>query len=150
MAVQRDLPFLQTLARRFRKSTEIRVLVVEPNEASARFLVSELKPPFTVTLVTSAEAARAAIGARLPAIVVTELDLPGASGLDLIGALHSDPATRHMLLVVLTARNSMRDKIAAFQSGADDYLVKPVDPIQFAVHIGRVSLFRQVLPPSAS
>lgn len=150
MAVQRDLPFLQNFVRRFRKPSEIQVLVIDPDQAGARFLVSELKAPFMVTLVPSAEAARAVMSTRLPSIVVTELDLPGVSGLDLLSALHMDLATRHMLLVVLTTRANMRDKIAAFQTGADDYLVKPVDPRQFAQHIERVSLFRQVLPSSAS
>jgi len=150
MAVQRDLPFLQNFVRRFRKPSEIHVLVVDPDQTGARFLVSELRPPFMVSLVPSAEAARMAINAHLPSIVVTELDLPGVSGLDLLNTLHMDVATRHMLLVVLTTRASMRDKITAFQTGADDYLVKPIDPRQFALHIERVSLFRQVLPSSAS
>jgi DNA-binding response OmpR family regulator len=39
----------------------------------------------------------------------------------------------------------VRDKIAAFQAGADDYLVKPLDPHQFVVHAQMVSRFIQVI-----
>jgi two-component system OmpR family response regulator len=150
MAAQRDFPFLQGLARRFRKPAEIHVLVVDPDQPAARLLTSRLQPPFIATVVASAEAAYAAFGVHRPTIVVTELDLPGMSGLDLLGSLHMNPATRRVLLMALTARTSLRDKIAAFQAGADDFLVKPADPEQFLLHIERLSRFRQVLPPSAS
>jgi two-component system, OmpR family, phosphate regulon response regulator PhoB len=150
MAAQRDFPFLQNLARRFRKPAEIHVLMVDPDQTAARLLVSGLQPSFSVKVVASAEAAHATLSTHLPTIVVTELDLPGATGLDLLRSLRMDPATRRVLLMVLTARIGLRDKIAAFQSGADDYLVKPVDPQQVTVHLERLSLFRQVLPPSAS
>jgi DNA-binding response OmpR family regulator len=150
MAAQRDFPFLQALARRFRKSAEIHVLVVDPDQAAVRLLISGLQPSFRATVVASAEAARIALEAHLPTIVVSELDLPGMSGLDLINSLRMAPGTRRVLLMVLTTRTNLRDKIAAFQYGADDYLVKPVDPQQFSMHLERLSLFRQMLGPTAS
>jgi DNA-binding response OmpR family regulator len=50
-----------------------------------------------------------------------------------------------VLLMVLTRRSGIQDKIAALQAGADDYLVKPVEPQLFVSHVRAVSRFRQVL-----
>ncbi|HEV7129665.1 MAG TPA: response regulator, partial [Ktedonobacterales bacterium] len=81
----------------------------------------------------------------LPNVVVTELDLPDASGLELIRTIYSTPATHNVYLLVVTARTGIRDKIAAFQAGADDFLVKPIEPSQFDVHLQLVARFRRVL-----
>jgi DNA-binding response OmpR family regulator len=82
---------------------------------------------------------------RMPDLIVTELDLPDADGVQLIRSVHDSPVTRRVLIVVVTRRTGFRDKIAAFQAGADDYLVKPVDPDLLATHVLLVSRFRRVL-----
>jgi len=146
MGTQRDPFFLRMLARRSTKSALIHILMIDPDYASAQHLLSALKPPFSGTAVTTARDAGAAFESQRPALVVTELDLPDASGLELVGALHTHAAYRHVLLMVLTARTSVNYKIAAFQAGADDYLVKPLDPQRFAMHIERLSRFRQIFP----
>jgi DNA-binding response OmpR family regulator len=145
MGTQRDFSFLQMLARRSFTPTRLRVLIVDPNLTSAQALTSALGREHTVAVVGTAEAALRSIDAHLPTILVTELDLPDISGLELLAALRTRPTTRHVLLLALTRRTSVQDKVMAFQAGADDYLVKPVDPYVFAEHIQRLSRFRQIL-----
>jgi DNA-binding response OmpR family regulator len=96
-------------------------------------------------VVGSARAALAAIMVSVPQMIVTELDLPDADGLELVARWRTDPLTRHTLLMIVTRRRSVRDKIAGLQAGADDYLVKAVDPYVFAMHVQSVSRFRKVL-----
>jgi len=150
VGVQRDPGFLRRLAQRLITPTRLHVLIVDPDVASARQLVSTVSRTHSVTIVGTAAAAYAAIGEHMPTLVVTELDLPDASGLDLLTMLHAHPASRDVLLMVFSLRGAVRDKIAAFQAGADDFLVKPVHPEDFATHIRRLSHFRAILPPSAS
>ncbi|MGZ6282630.1 MAG: response regulator [Ktedonobacterales bacterium] len=121
------------------------VLFIDPDAENAERLSRALRGVGAVAVVPTAQAAAAAMGARMPNLVVLELDLPDASGLDFITHLHGTPATRNVLIMVVTSRTSVRDKISAFQAGADDYLVKPVDPQQFAVHVQLLSRFRQVI-----
>jgi DNA-binding response OmpR family regulator len=102
------------------------------------------------TIVATASQALAAIGKRMPQVIVTELDLPDADGLELVARWRSAPATRHTLLMVVTSRRSVPDKTTALTAGADDYLVKPVDPLTFALRFRAVSMFRQVLGRPAS
>src|SRR5262249_40069857 len=139
MGIQRDTSFLRRLARRSTRSASIHILMIDPDAGGAQRLLNALPPRFSGTAVTNARDAAAAFEAQRPALVVTEIDLPDASGLDLLSALHASAAYRHVLLMVLTARTSVNAKIAAFQAGADDCLVKPLDPQRFAVHIERLS-----------
>jgi DNA-binding response OmpR family regulator len=120
------------------------ILIIDPDHEAGKRLAEALAPSITA-VVGSARAALEAMKVRLPDLIVTELDLPDASGLEFIARLHAAPATRHVLLLVATRRSSVRDKIAAFQAGADDYLVKPLDPQQFVIHAQMVSRFIQVI-----
>ena len=119
------------------------VLFVDPDRASAERLARALTNA-TVAVVPGAQAAWTAMQSRLPDVVVTELDLPGG-GSEFLASIRNNPTTRHILLMVVTGRTLVGDKIAAFQAGADDYLVKPVDPHEFETHLLLVSRFRRVI-----
>jgi two-component system phosphate regulon response regulator PhoB len=60
-----------------------------------------------------------------PDLVLLDLMLPDISGTDVCKALKEDPATRHIPVVVLTARGEEIDRVVGFELGADDYVVKP-------------------------
>jgi DNA-binding response OmpR family regulator len=90
-------------------------------------------------------AALTSLQSQRPHWMLTELDLPDGSGLDLIRSVHQTPVLRHILLLVVTNRNTLRDKIAAFEAGADEYLVKPISAVYLNEHVERLSLFGQVI-----
>lgn len=121
------------------------VLFIDPDTESAERLSRALRGVSAVAVVSTAQAAAAAINTRMPNLIVLELDLPDASGFDFITHVHNMPATRNVLIMVVTSRTAVHDKITAFQAGADDYLVKPVDAQQFAIHVQLLSRFRQVI-----
>jgi DNA-binding response OmpR family regulator len=129
---------------RERKQRRWTILIVDPDQEAGRRLAESLAPNLTA-VVGSAHAALEAMRFRLPDLIVTELDLPDVSGIEFIARIHAAPATRHVLLLVATRRTSVRDKVAAFQAGADDYLVKPLNPQQFVDHVQLVSRFIQVI-----
>src|SRR5579859_5158434 len=111
------------------------LLFVDPDIASAERLARSLRGNYTVAVVASAQAASAAMRLRMPDVIVTELDLPDARGQDLIAGLRNNPSSRHVLLMVVTHRTSVQNKIAAFEAGGDDFMVKPVSVEQFETHL---------------
>jgi DNA-binding response OmpR family regulator len=141
-----DPPRRITAGGRQRQGQPLAVLFVDPDIEAAERLASPLRSRWAIAIVPSAQSALAAMQLRLPSVVVTELDLPDQSGVELLTHIHDTSLTHNVLLMVVTGRASVRDKIAAFQAGADDYLVKPVDPQQFEMHIYLVSRFRSVIP----
>ncbi|REN14632.1 DNA-binding response regulator, partial [Mycobacterium tuberculosis] len=59
-----------------------------------------------------------------PEVLVLDLTLPGMDGLRVCSHLR-EQADRHIPILMLTARDTLADKLVGFQAGADDYLVKP-------------------------
>lgn len=122
------------------------VLFVDPDVAFAQRLAMALGGLLSdFAVAATAQSAVEAIRARVPDVVVMELDLPDARGVELIGWLHTTQATRRVMLLALTAQASVMQKVAAFQAGADDYLVKPVEARTLATHLRLLMRFRQVL-----
>jgi DNA-binding response OmpR family regulator len=130
------------------QSAQMSVLFIEPDQGNAERLSRTLTNLSAVAIVPSAHAALNAISLHVPSLIVTEIDLPDANGLELIAKIHATPAMRHVLLMVVTNRSGVRDKINAFQAGADDYLVKPLDPTVFALRVQLLSRFRKVIGTS--
>jgi DNA-binding response OmpR family regulator len=78
---------------------------------------------FVVDVLPTAEDAAAALRASRFDVVVLDLGLPDADGLDVLGAMRRRQDATPVL--ILTARGSLVDRVIGLQSGADDYLVKP-------------------------
>ncbi len=73
-----------------------------------------------------------------PDLIVLDLMLPGIDGVQVHRRLRSDTRTRHVPVVMLTARSQTNDRIAGLESGADDYLTKPFSPRELMLRISAV------------
>ena len=65
---------------------------------------------------------------ELPSLIVTDLMMPGLDGLELTRRLRADPTTRHIPIVMLTARGELDDRVAGMETGVNAYLSKPFSP----------------------
>ena len=75
---------------------------------------------------------------KRPDFVLLDVMMPGElDGLQVCQHLKSDPALRHVKVVLLTARGQSRDREAGQRAGADQYLVKPFSPLQLIETIER-------------
>jgi len=102
---------------------ESRILVVEDEAHILRFVRLTLESKgHEVFEASTLQRALIEAGTRRPDLVVLDLGLPDGDGVDLIRDLRTWSA---MPVIVLSARSSEADKIAALDAGADDYLVKP-------------------------
>jgi DNA-binding response OmpR family regulator len=121
------------------------ILFVDPDRQRSDQLADVVRATCVVGMAPSAHIAFDALRQRLPDIIVTELDLPDMGGVEFITRVHSDPVMRHVLIMVVTSRTSVRDKIAALTAGADDFVVRPVTPEQFLLKVQLLGRFRRVL-----
>lgn len=100
------------------------VLVVEDDGAVRRSLERALPlHGLRVRAVGDGLAALAAIGHEHPSVVVLDVGLPGPDGLRIAERLRADGDPVPVLM--LTARDAVRDRVAGLEAGADDYLTKP-------------------------
>src|SRR3984885_14263268 len=109
----------------------MRILLIEDDELVADAIVRGLSlAGFTVDHSASAESGRAALSAEHFDLAVVDIGLPGADGLSLLGALRQRGTV--MPVLILTARDTLADKIRAFDLGADDFLMKPFEQAELA------------------
>jgi two-component system KDP operon response regulator KdpE len=104
-------------------ATGARVLVVDDELAILRAVQTNLaRHDFRVDTATNGQEALDAYARLRPDLVLLDLGLPDLDGLEVIRAIRARAATP---IVVLSAREAERDKVAALDLGADDYLTKP-------------------------
>ena len=93
---------------------------------------------YQVRAVGNCVAAREEMKARPPKVLVVDVGLPDGNGLDIVRSLrpraHGGPA-----VVVLSGFRQERNVLAAFEAGADDFMVKPFSPRELVARVGRKS-----------
>ncbi len=65
------------------------------------------------------------VGEKVPDLVLVDWMMPGMNGVELIRCLRSEPTTRRLPIIMLTAKDSESDKVEGLVVGADDYILKP-------------------------
>ena len=114
-----------------------RVLVVDDEPPIVRAVAANLRVRgFEVLTAATGEAALAAVETHQPDCVVLDLGLPGIDGLEVLRRLRT---WTQVPVVVLTAIDSERDKVAALDLGADDYVTKPFGVAELMARV-RVAL----------
>jgi two-component system OmpR family response regulator/two-component system response regulator QseB len=112
----------------------MRILVVEDDQLLGDALQSGLKQRgFDVDWVKDGIAAELALSAEAFAAVVLDLGLPRLDGLNLLGKERAKGSKVPVL--VLTARDAVGDRVKGLDTGADDYVVKPVDLDELAARL---------------
>jgi two-component system, OmpR family, response regulator len=119
----------------FSGSQGMRVLIADSDKPLSGFLSSELQElGFVVDVVSDGEQAYAKLQDKIRYnLLIAALNLPGIDGLNLIGRVRS--FLPRLPIMVLTTRNRIEDKVAAFQIGADDYMTKPFSIVELQARV---------------
>ncbi len=124
------------------------ILVVEDEPAIVELLKVNLADAgYGVTTAADAEAAQAALKEALPDLVLLDWMLPGQSGLALAKELRSNPRTRELPIIMVTARSDESDRVAGLEAWVDDYVTKPFSPRELKARIK--SVLRRRAPEAA-
>ena len=83
--------------------------------------------------------------AVLPQVVLLDLKLPKVDGLEVLRRVRADPRTRRLPVVVLTSSKEEQDMIESYDLGANSYVRKPVDFVQFLDAARQLQLYWLVL-----
>lgn len=105
-----------------------KILLVEDNEMNRDMLSRRLaRRGYEVALAVDGEAGVAAAKSQAPDLILMDISLPVIDGLEATRRLKSDPATRAIPVIGLTAHAMAGDREKVMAAGCDDYDTKPVD-----------------------
>ncbi len=121
------------------------VLVVDDNPGLVRLVVSILQDEHDLVLAYSGEEALERLAKEHVDLVVSDVMMPGISGLELCRRIKSDPRTEALPVILLTARGGTDQKVQGLEHGADDYIGKPFDPEELRARVRSLFEVRALL-----
>jgi len=104
------------------------VILVDDNPTNLRAGINVLAERYRVSTAPSAQKMLSLLEANLPALILLDIDMPEMSGYEAIGILKSQPRTKDIPVIFLTAKTESDDEIMGLSLGAIDYITKPFQP----------------------
>jgi len=115
------------------------ILIIEDESEIAALIALHLtRAGFASMSVGSGEDGLDRIAQQRPELVILDLMLPGIDGLEVCRRLKYDEQTRHVPIIMVTARGEEADIVTGLEMGADDYMVKPFSPRELVARVRAV------------
>jgi diguanylate cyclase (GGDEF)-like protein len=112
------------------------VLVVDDDPDIARFVEVNLRSAgYDVAVAADGMEALEKAGELRPDLVLLDVMMPRIDGFEVAQRLRKNPQTANASIIMLTAKALSADKVTGLQAGADDYIIKPFDPIELLARV---------------
>jgi diguanylate cyclase (GGDEF)-like protein len=112
------------------------ILVVDDDPDIARFVEVNLRSAgYDVSVAGDGEEALERAAEIRPDLVLLDVMMPRLDGFEVAQRLRKNPQTANTSIIMLTAKALSSDKVTGLQSGADDYIIKPFDPIELLARV---------------
>ncbi|WP_305823438.1 response regulator transcription factor [Massilia brevitalea] len=113
-----------------------KILIVDDSPTERYYLTDILvKNGFSVSTAENGEDALLKIRADRPELILMDVVMPGANGFQVTRSIARDPELSSVPVIICSSKNQETDRIWGMRQGAQDYLVKPVDPEQLLARI---------------
>ncbi len=107
-----------------------RVLIVDDEAEIREFLGEVLSSNYQTIFAKNGVEALEIATDKLPDAVILDMMMPGPTGLDVVKALRQNPLTESIPVLILTASDSVANRIDSYTSGVDDFIAKPFHPTE--------------------
>lgn len=114
-----------------------RIMVVDDNPDNRELLFRHLKDDFQVCLCPSAQEALELLKEQPSDLILCDVHMPGMDGFDFTREVRQDPKLA-LIPIILYSAQLLVDRAEGLLSGADDFLLKPIDPHELKLKIGRL------------
>ena len=112
------------------------ILVADDDEDIVRFVEVNLRlEGFEVATAPDGEAALQSAYELMPDLMLLDVMMPRIDGFEVCQRLRADPRTKNMSVIMLTAKSLSADKVVGLTAGADDYMIKPFDPVELVARV---------------
>ena len=112
------------------------ILIVDDERHNRELLEVMLKPEgFLLVSAANGEEALAIMSRQPPDLILLDVMMPGMDGYEIAGRIKSDPNTKSIPVIMLTALDDRNAKMLGLNAGAEDFLTKPVDRAELSVRV---------------
>ena len=138
--------------------TEKLILLVEDNDDDAELCVRALQKNNLANEIVRARDGQEALnflhdesiaaerfGETYPELILLDLKLPKVDGLEVLNAIRNHARTKHLPVVVLTSSDLEDDIVACYDGGANGFVRKPINYLEFVEAVGNLGLFWLVI-----
>ncbi len=119
-------------------------LLVDADPGACMRMQQALDGSVILRSATTVAEARAYLAENTPDVLICEVSIGRESGLELCRFIRSTPSLYYLPVMLLTSFATLQDKIAGFEAGADDYVVKPFDARHLVARIYLLSRIKRL------
>lgn len=128
---------MQTLRRLY-------TLLIDSDPGACMKMQQALDDSIVLRSATTLAEARQCLSESIPDVLICEVSVGQESGLELCRYIRSTPSLYYLPVMLLTSFATLKDKIAGFEAGADDYVVKPFDARHLVARIRLLSRIKRM------
>lgn len=119
---------------------DITVLLIDDDPLIHKIVEASLmKDNFKVLYAANGESGLALALQNKPDVVLLDVVMPGMDGFEVCQKLRQDPALKYVPVIILTALDDRDSKVQGLEAGADDYICKPFDKLEFRARVRTVT-----------
>ena len=122
-----------------------KILIADDNEANVELLEAYLAGVDSdIEIAVDGEDTLAKVESFKPDVILLDVMMPKLNGFEVCKKLKSDPATKNIMILMVTALNELGDIERAVEAGTDDFLSKPVNKVELLKRVENMLKLRHV------